>query len=67
MIMDQEAMREYPSLLSSTSHSFCSGVIAGVDYSANDHVEKKVPSVAKYAHTCHVYYTCGIHNISACL
>jgi len=26
-----------------------SGVIAGVDYSANDHVEKKVPSVAKYA------------------
>ena len=54
MIMDQEAMREYPSLLSATSHSFCSGVIAGVDYSANDHVEKKVPSVAKYAHTCHV-------------
>ena len=48
MMVDQEALGEYPSLLSATSHSFCSGVIAGVDYSANQHVEKKVPSVAKY-------------------
>ena len=54
MIMDQEAMREYPSLLSATSHSFRSGVIAGVDYVAEQHEEKKVPSVAKYAYTCHV-------------
>ena len=47
-------MREYPSLLSATSHSFCSGVIAGVNYVAEQHEEEKVPSVAKYAHTCHV-------------
>ena len=48
MIMDQEAMCEYPSLLSATSHSFCSAVIAGMNYSAQQHIEKKVPSVAKY-------------------
>ena len=26
------------------------GVVAGVNYSAQQHVEKKVPSVAKYVH-----------------
>ena len=30
---------------------FCSGVIAGVDFVAADHEEKKVPSVGKYVHT----------------
>ena len=29
----------------------CRDVVAGVDYAANDHVEKKKPSVAKYVRT----------------
>ena len=51
MIMDQEALRTSLLFLSATSHSFCSGVVAGVNYVANQHEERKVPSVAKYAYT----------------
>ena len=29
-----------------------SGVVSGVNYSAQQHAEQKVPSVAKYVHVC---------------
>ena len=56
MIMDPAAMRTSPLLLSNMLYiPFCSGVIAGVDFVAADHEEKKVPSVGKYVATHYNY------------
>ena len=43
----------------------CRGVIAGVNYAAEQHVEKKVPSVGKYAVTIYATYDV-YYDILAC-